>query len=297
MKSKKEWEKLWDTAPVNKFLKFGALDAEELRREGVPVTVDWARCMYLLEKYSGGGYLSAAVHVTSFWRAVRCRWNIPYGEEIGNLFFDQLLYTFHGNRDVQTLLARIARIIGSDEISPESELGMIFEVINERTGVEYKTARPTKNTLDRLTENIPESQKEGKMFSYRKPLKAFDTSIKGRTKEIICSDEHFGQGMDFDAFKQSGKWIHIQDNLISKGDFEIFFREIKYAPFTVTPQVHAVRGTLLIMATGELRILLENGQPYSGFASLKIENGKLLYDDGLNEAEKNHTYKSSCAIA
>src|SRR5947207_1438467 len=104
MKEKKYWQKLWETAPTKQFTEYSALSSDKLREDGYVVTDDWARAMYLLQKYSGGGYLSAALGITSFWRIIQCRHNIPYGEQIGNIFFGELLYTFRYNRDIPTLL-------------------------------------------------------------------------------------------------------------------------------------------------------------------------------------------------
>jgi len=138
MKSKKEWLNLWENAPINKFINYPAMDVDELREKGVVVTDDWARTLYLLQEYSGGGYISAALKITFFWRALKCRYNIPYAEEIGNLFFEEQLVTFGHNRDVPTLLKRISKVIGSRHLDDNGELRMIFDVIKEKTGSEFK---------------------------------------------------------------------------------------------------------------------------------------------------------------
>ena len=146
MKTKKEWLKLWENAPISQFINFSALDAGELKKDGLKVTDDWARAMYLFQVYSGGGYASAFLGITSFWRALRCRYNVPYGEKIGNLFFEEQLYTFHHNRDIPTLLNKISRIVGNDHLDKNGELSSILDVIKEKTGFplkEYIKSIPT----------------------------------------------------------------------------------------------------------------------------------------------------------
>lgn len=73
-----------------------------------------------------------------FWRALRCRYNVPYGEEIGNMFYRKQLYTFLHNRDIPTLLSKISRIVGNDDLDKNGELYSILDVIKEKTKFELK---------------------------------------------------------------------------------------------------------------------------------------------------------------
>ena len=158
MFSKQQLEALWDNAPINNFLNFSALNRSELLNTGVVVTEDWARALYLFERYSGGGYLSAAAGVTCIWRFFNGRYNVPYGNQIGNLFYLELLYTYQGNRDVPSLLGRVLQVINSP-LSSNSELALIFSVIKEKTGVDHEkilqksSPAPQKVTADKRTPN------------------------------------------------------------------------------------------------------------------------------------------------
>ena len=167
MKTKKEWLKLWDNAPIGQFINFSALDANELIKDGFSVTDDWARAMYLFQVYSGGGYASAYLGITGFWRALRCRYNVPYGDQIGNLFFEEQLYTFHHNRDVPTLLCKISRIVGKDTLDQGAELYSILNVIKEKTGFVLKESIKSTQAMSNAIEIQMPDQDSG-LYSYRK---------------------------------------------------------------------------------------------------------------------------------
>jgi hypothetical protein len=138
MKNKQELLNLWDKAPIQKFLNFSALDSIQLRQDGCTITDDWARALYLFEVYSGGGYITSFLGASRIWRFAQGRFNIPYAEQIAAIFFKEQLYTFHHNRDVPTLLNRIAKIIGNSEIHIDGELHLILSVIEEKTGFKFE---------------------------------------------------------------------------------------------------------------------------------------------------------------
>ncbi len=131
---------LWNNAPIKKFLDYHPLEADTSREDGVVLTDDWARVMYLLQEYSGGGYWSATLGIMAFWRALGCRCNVPYGNEIGKLLRDQQIYNYNNSRNVPAILKEISKIVDDDLDqngklnSNLRELGFILEVINEKTG-------------------------------------------------------------------------------------------------------------------------------------------------------------------
>lgn len=153
MRSKQEILNLWDNAPIQKFLDFSQLNAPDLKVDGLSVTEDWARALYLFEKYSGGGYMTSMIGVSRLWRFAQGRFNIPYSEQIAGIFTSELLYTHHHNRDVQTLLSRIARRIGNGEIDADGELSLILSVIEEKTGCKFEPCSVAEKT-QRITASL-----------------------------------------------------------------------------------------------------------------------------------------------
>lgn len=136
---KQQWEDYWESAPVNKFLNYSKLNIEGLKLDGVEVTDEWARALYLLEIYTGGGYLTSSLHMSGFWRIINNRFNVPYAEELAILLFEEQLYTYHGERTVNMLMNRVQSIVNGREIEPNSELFYLLEVILEKTGVQYNS--------------------------------------------------------------------------------------------------------------------------------------------------------------
>lgn len=131
---------LWNNAPIKKFLDYHPKEVDTSRADGVVLTEDWARVMYLLQEYSGGGYWSATLGIMAFWRALGCRCNVPYGNEIGNLLRDQQMYNYNTSRNVPALLKEISKIVDDDLDQNGNlsfnlrELGSILGIIKEKTG-------------------------------------------------------------------------------------------------------------------------------------------------------------------
>lgn len=132
--TKEQLQDMWHNAPIKQFLECSTLEAEELKQDGLEVTEDWARAMYLLQEYSGGGYLTALTHTSFFHRFIKGRFNVPYGNQVAQIFFEEQLYTFHYDRNIETLLLNLEKKLGNIALPQDSELSLILSVIEENTG-------------------------------------------------------------------------------------------------------------------------------------------------------------------